>query len=66
MRLACELRGLAPTRVTGRILTAGAINAHNTAWSEAVKPAPFDDVTIADHTLRLDVPARSVIVLEIA
>lgn len=66
LRLECELRGFEPAQVTGRVLTAGAINAHNTtAQPEAVKPAPFEGVTLAGHTLRLDLPAKSVVVLAI-
>lgn len=65
-RLVCELLGHEPASVTGRVLTAGAINAHNTtAQPESVKPAPFEGATLAGHTLQLDLPARSVVVLEI-
>jgi alpha-N-arabinofuranosidase len=66
MRLACELRGMKPASATGRVLTAETINAHNTGdHPEAVKPATFEGVTLTGNTLRLDLPAKSVVVLEI-
>jgi alpha-N-arabinofuranosidase len=67
MSIACELRGAGPSRVTGRLLTAGAINAHNTFdRPEAVKPAAFDGARLAGGSLQVDLPAKSVVVLEIA
>jgi alpha-N-arabinofuranosidase len=73
MSITCELRGAErslpsgkPARVTGRLLTAGAINAHNTFdQPEAVKPVGLDGATLAGNTLRCDLPAKSVVVLEI-
>jgi alpha-N-arabinofuranosidase len=66
MNVACELRGVSPTRVAGRLLTAGAINAHNTFdQPEAVKPVVLDGVTLAGSTVRYELPAKSVAVLEI-
>jgi alpha-N-arabinofuranosidase len=64
--VSCELRGMQPTGATGRVLTAEAINAHNTFdQPETVKPAVFDGVKIAGTTLLLDLPAKSVVVLEV-
>jgi alpha-N-arabinofuranosidase len=64
--ISCELRGMAPTRASGRVLTAEAINAHNTFdQPEVVKPAAFEGVTLTDNILLLDVPAKSLVVLEI-
>jgi alpha-N-arabinofuranosidase len=66
-RLVCDLPGLGPARVTGRVLTAGSLSAHNTAAHlEAVAPAPFEAISVADQTLTVDLPARSVVVLEVA
>jgi alpha-N-arabinofuranosidase len=66
MSVSCELRGMKPTAATGRILTAEAMNAHNTFdQPEQVKPAPFDGVTFTDNTLLFDLPAKSIVVLEI-
>jgi len=73
MSIACELRGAErslpsgkPTRVAGRLLTAGTINTHNTFdRPEEVKPVVLDGVTLAGSTLVYDLPAKSVAVLEI-
>jgi alpha-N-arabinofuranosidase len=64
--ISCELRGMAPTKVSGRVLTAEAINAHNTFdQPEMVKPAAFDGATLDGGILLLDLPAKSVVVLEV-
>ena len=66
MSVACELRGAKLSRVTGRLLTAAAINAHNTfEQPEAVKPGALDGVTLSGNALQFDLPAKSVVVLEI-
>jgi len=42
------------------------MNAHNTFdQPDAVKPTPFKGYRIDGSTLRLDLPAKSVVVLEI-
>lgn len=62
----CQIAGAAPTRVTGHVLTAAAINAHNTfADPDAVSPKPFTDVKIADGAVILTLPAKSVVMLEL-
>jgi alpha-N-arabinofuranosidase len=64
--VSCELRGTRPSHIAGRVLTAEAINAHNTIDQPAVvKPAQFDGATLTDNDLLVDLPARSVVVLEI-
>ncbi len=51
--------------VTGEILTADALQDHNTFDApNRVQPASFDSARLADGTLRLTVPPFSVIVLE--
>jgi alpha-L-arabinofuranosidase len=66
MSIACELRGAGPSRVTGRLLTADAVNAHNTFdQPEAVKPVAFDGATLAGGSLQVGLPAKSVAVLEV-
>ncbi len=64
--LLCEIRGMKPARVGGRILTAEAINRCN-SFSEpgVVKPAAFDGAKIEGGSLRIALPARSVVTLEI-
>jgi alpha-N-arabinofuranosidase len=66
MSVSCELRGMKPTSATGRVLTAEAINTHNTFdHPESVKPATFNGMTLTNNTLLLDLPAKSIVVLEI-
>lgn len=67
--LSCELRGITPGAkgVTARILTADAMNAHNTFDAPArVAPASYDGGTV-DGTGRLSitVPPKSVLVLSV-
>jgi alpha-N-arabinofuranosidase len=53
-------------RTTGRVLTAEAMNAHNTfEQPNQVKPVPFTAIDADAETLSLIVPAKSVVVLEI-
>jgi alpha-N-arabinofuranosidase len=64
--MTCELRGYAPHSVSGRILTADAMTAHNTFDKpETVAPAEFDDVKIGGNGLKTVLPPKSVVVLEI-
>ena len=59
-----KLAGLAPKAVAGRVLTAPAMNAHNTfAAPDAVKPAPFDGASIKGDSLEVKVPAKAVVIL---
>jgi alpha-N-arabinofuranosidase len=61
-----QLRGADVSQVTGRILTASAMNAHNTfAEPEAVRPASFDGARFASGTLTVELPPKSIVVLEI-
>jgi alpha-N-arabinofuranosidase len=62
--LSVKLAGLAPKSVTGRVLTAPAINAHNTfAAPDTVRPVPFDAASIKGDTLEVRLPAKSVVIL---
>jgi alpha-N-arabinofuranosidase len=64
--LRVALSGVTARSATGRILTAGAMNAHNTfASPDAVKPVPFDGATLAGGALDVRLPARSVVVVEL-
>ncbi|MHC4632523.1 MAG: alpha-L-arabinofuranosidase C-terminal domain-containing protein [Planctomycetota bacterium] len=64
--LVCELQGARPSSITGRALTAGAMNAHNTFDNpEALRPAAFYDYKLRGDTLRVTLPSKSVVVLEI-
>ena len=67
MSLQCELRGdFAPGNVTGEILTHSEMTAHNTFESpDRVVPEPFTDFTLSGKSVLVQLPARSVVVLEI-
>jgi len=61
-----QVQGFAPKRITGQVLTAGEITAHNTFENAStVQPAPFTDAKIADGGFEARLPAKSVVVLEI-
>ncbi|MBN1440716.1 MAG: alpha-N-arabinofuranosidase [Anaerolineales bacterium] len=61
-----EVRGMEPVRVGGRILAADSINRCNTPDApDAVKPVPFEGAAIRDGALRIELPAGSVVMLEI-
>ena len=64
--LTCDLQGAKPRSVSGRVLTAEIMQAHNTFDKpEAVKPAGFAacKITAGGFTARL--PAKSVVLLEL-
>jgi alpha-N-arabinofuranosidase len=64
--LVCDIRGAKVNRVSGRVLTAKKINSHNTFEKpETVKPAVFDDFERTDSGLKVTLPSKSVVVLEI-
>ena len=64
--VALNISGITAKGVTGRVLTAQAMNAHNTfAQPEAVKPAAFSGARIDGNSLRVQLPAKSVVVLEL-
>ncbi len=62
----CTLEGVAAKAVTGRILTAAAMNARNTFEApDAVHPVPFTGASLAGATLTVALPAKSIVVLEL-
>ena len=64
--LTVTLAGFAPSAVTGRVLTAAAMNAHNTfAAADAVKPASFGGAILVAGALEIRLPAKSIVVLEL-
>jgi len=64
--VAFALRGLTPKWVTGRILTADKMQAHNTFENpDMVKPAEFKGASVEPGGLKVKLPAKSVVVLEI-
>jgi alpha-N-arabinofuranosidase len=62
----CRLVGRQPQNVTGRVLTAPAMDSHNTfAEPEVVRPVAFDGAEISGDALNVNLPAKSVVVLEL-
>jgi alpha-N-arabinofuranosidase len=65
-KVTLKIAGATPKKVTGRILTAEKMDAHNTfEQPDAIKPAVFDGAEVKDGTVTLTLPAKSVVVLEI-
>lgn len=65
-QLECEIRGAAFSTVSGRILTSDRINDHNTFdHPNAVTPQPFDGTTRDSAELKVALPPKSVVVLEL-
>jgi alpha-N-arabinofuranosidase len=68
VRLVCRLSGLTASSVTGSLLTAPAINSINTFdQPDLVRPVSFTGASLdpAGTTLAIDLPAKSVAVLEL-
>jgi alpha-N-arabinofuranosidase len=64
--LECQLTGLTAQTVSGRLLTAPAINTHNTFDQlDAVQPVPFGETRLEGARLRVSLPPKSVVVLEL-
>ena len=65
-QVACKLSGVIAAGVTGRVLTADAMQARNTFDApETVKPTGFNAFKHEGDTLTVDLPAKSVVVLTI-
>jgi len=61
-----RIEGAEFTSVSGRILTAGAIDAHNTFDApNRVRPESFTGATLEESSLKAELPPRSVVVLEL-
>jgi alpha-N-arabinofuranosidase len=66
VELTCELRGAKPQGVSGRVLTADAVRAHNTFDKpDTVKPAAFGECKLTEGGFAAMLPAKSVVVLEL-
>jgi alpha-N-arabinofuranosidase len=65
----CVIRGHGQklSAVSGRILTAGDMRAHNTFDApEAVRPSHFEAAKLAGETLTVTLPPKSIVVLELS
>ena len=61
-----DIRGQRVTSVGGRVLTAAAMNADNTfEQPNAVQPVDFQGARLAGGVLTLDLPSKSVVVVEL-
>jgi alpha-N-arabinofuranosidase len=66
IQLSCRIPGVETTRVSGRILTADTIQAHNTfAEPEQVQPSAFEGATVTEQGIRVSLPPKSVVVLAV-
>ncbi len=64
--LVCQLQGAKTGKISGQVLTAPAITAHNTFQApDNVKPAAFTACTTTEGGFKATLPAKSVAVLEI-
>jgi alpha-L-arabinofuranosidase len=64
--IAASLSGVTAASVSGRVLTGTAINSHNTFEApESVKPAAFTGATVRGGQLRVTLPAKSVVMLDL-
>jgi len=64
--LACAFEGFQAKKVTGRILTAEVMNAHNTFEKpDVVRPVEFKGMKTEDSKILATIPPKSVVVLEI-
>lgn len=66
-RVSCLFRGVELCTVTGRVLTADAINAHNTfERPDVVRPVDFEGAQFDGDALSVRLPPRSVLMLELS
>jgi alpha-N-arabinofuranosidase len=64
--LECELRGARLSHVSGKILTASQLNSHNTFdQPDNVIIRDFDKASLKNNVLKIEMPAKSVVVLNV-
>jgi len=65
-RINCELQGAKAGEISGQVLTAAEMNAHNTfEQPNVVKPEPFKEVQLAGGGFVATLPPKSVVALEL-
>jgi alpha-N-arabinofuranosidase len=65
--LSLKIIGTGVRSATGRILTGSAMNSMNTFdQPEAVKPVPFNGAVVSADQIRISLPAKAVVVLELS
>jgi alpha-N-arabinofuranosidase len=66
IEVTAQLQGFMPKRISGKVLTAAEITAHNTFETPGVvQPAPFNDAKTTNNGFTATLPAKSIVVLEI-
>lgn len=66
IELECQVSDVKINKINGRVLTAEAMNAHNTFENpENVKPSEFKDFKLTDKGFMTKLPAKSVVVLSL-
>jgi alpha-N-arabinofuranosidase len=64
--LRCEVKGIAGSKVTGEVITAATMNAHNDFGKpEAVNLKPFTGAQLRNGILTVTLPAKSIVTLEV-
>jgi alpha-N-arabinofuranosidase len=64
--IAGELQGKRVRKLSGRVLTAAEMNAHNTfSQPQSVKTVSFDACKVTDQGFAATLPAKSVVVIEL-
>jgi len=64
--VSASIAGLQAGAVSGRVLTADRITAHNTFQQpETVKPVAFNGASISGNTLKVELPSKSIVVLQL-
>jgi len=64
--VACDLQGAKAQKISGRVLTAPEMNAHNTFdQPDNVKPAEFNTFRVTNDGFTTTLPPKSVVVLEL-
>jgi alpha-N-arabinofuranosidase len=62
----CEIRGANFKKVSGSILTAPKMNTHNTFDNpDTLKPTGFEDIKWKGNELVVEMPSKSIVVLEL-
>ena len=66
MAVDIAVEGWKGTRVAGQLLTAPAMDTHNTFDApDTLRPTAFDGASVADGRLTLTLPAKSLVVLSL-
>ncbi len=64
--VSCVLKGIDHKTISGTVLTADKINAHNTFEKpNTIKPEAFKDFRFKNGTLSINLPAKSIVALEL-